>query len=47
MEEEEAGDVDESGVEAKDVELVMTQVEPPLPSGCPNSGLPYTSLRLS
>ena len=29
VEEDEGGDVDESGVEAKDVELVMTQVPPP------------------
>ena len=34
-EEEEGGDVDESGVEAKDVELVMTQVPPPPPLTTP------------
>lgn len=28
MEEEDEGDVDETGVEPKDVELVMTQVRP-------------------
>lgn len=32
-EEEDEGEVDETGVEPKDVELVMTQVPPPPPPG--------------
>jgi hypothetical protein len=34
MEEEDEGDVDETGVEPKDVELVMTQVRPASPASC-------------